>query len=397
MPWLRSASIAGFLLAVLAISHPTSGSAAEPANLLLNAGFEEPLADHPWMPAGWDTSAAGLPTVFFGRDTMSSHTGSFAVSVASASDLIPMAHNWSQSVLVQPKDWGKDVVFSIWTRSLGLDGRAYIMVQAYHDTISKMAKTWKVDRDAAAKRLRITRMEDPLYDLGWNRKYFTEEETPWVQRQVRVFVPPSTDVLFVRGGVHGTGQLILDDASLVYAPAEPAPAVVIGKNILADGGFEGDLLAWELSMPPYENIVARRDSVAPHSGRYSMLFDGSKAVAMIMGRTGVSQVISNRNLAGKHVRLTGYVKTDSTESLVYTKIYAHTLHGVMQSIGPNNLSGNHAWTPLTVDMNLPADTYSVWVWFAYSTPSPGRMRLDDLSFQVIGEADPNTPPSFPAR
>ncbi len=397
MPWLRTAALFAFLLALPAPGLAAPNTPPAPRNLLINPGFEESLADHPWMPAGWDSSAAGIPTVFFGRDTMAAHSGSFAVSVASASALIPIAHNWHQAVLIQPKDCGQDVVFTIWTRSLGVEGRAYVMVQAYRDTISKMAKIWKMDRDAAAKKMRITRMEDPLYDLGWKRLYFTEEETPWVQRQVRVFVPPGSNMLFVRCGIHGTGQLMLDDASLSFAPARPAPEVPLRQNLLTDGGFEGDLLSWEISMPPYENIVARPDSAAPRSGRRSMLFDGSQAVAMIQGRTGVSQVISNHNLAGKHVRLNGYVKTDSTESLAYARIYAHTLHGVFQALGTTSFSGTNDWRPITVDMNLPEDTYSVWAWFAYSTPTPGRLRIDDVSLEAMGDADPSVPPAFPAK
>src|SRR6185295_18646470 len=98
-------------------------------------------------PAGWDTSRADLQTVFFGRDTFAVHGGRYAISVASASALYPMAHNWSQMLIVDPQWWGKDLVFSIWTRSMGVEGRAYIKLDAYQDTLSKMARIWKVSRD----------------------------------------------------------------------------------------------------------------------------------------------------------------------------------------------------------------------------------------------------------
>ena len=34
-------------------------------NLLKNPGFEDPVRDHAWMAASWDTSQTGLPSVFF--------------------------------------------------------------------------------------------------------------------------------------------------------------------------------------------------------------------------------------------------------------------------------------------------------------------------------------------
>ena len=93
-------------LMCLAFSVLFLGMAGSPAahaagrNLLANPGFEAPLGDHPWMPAGWDTFPSALPTVFFGRDTFLVHAGRYAVSVANLSTYIPMFHNWSQTLLV---------------------------------------------------------------------------------------------------------------------------------------------------------------------------------------------------------------------------------------------------------------------------------------------------------
>ena len=130
---------------------PAQAAAAErPAvNLLVNPDFELPLPGHPWMPAGWDTSVSGLPSVFFGRDTFLVHGGRYAVSVANLSTLVPMAHNWNQSFVIDRSWWGKDAVLSVWTRSNGLLGRAFVREVVYRDTLSKMAKLWGVSRDRA--------------------------------------------------------------------------------------------------------------------------------------------------------------------------------------------------------------------------------------------------------
>src|SRR5260221_12260929 len=111
---------------------PVRGTGTPPRarSLLQNPDFERGMPTHPWMPSGCDTSTADLPTVFFGRDSFLVHSGKWAVNVANMSARFPMAHNWSQTLLVGPETWGKVAVFKVWTRSNGLEGRAYIVVQA---------------------------------------------------------------------------------------------------------------------------------------------------------------------------------------------------------------------------------------------------------------------------
>ena len=218
------------LVSLLAIAAAAAHAAPAPTGELLeNPGFETPLEGHPWMPAGWDTSLTALPTVFFGRDTLLAHGGLHAVSVANTSALVPTWHNWNQAVIVGPELWGKDVVLSVWTRSNGLQGRAYIMLQAYRDTIGKMAKTWGLPRDPAGKRLGINKVDDPILNLGWKRSYFSEPETDWVRREVRVFVPPTVNMLYARCGPVGPGQAIFDAASLTKVVATTS-AVICSRN-----------------------------------------------------------------------------------------------------------------------------------------------------------------------
>lgn len=377
------------LLLLFALALPAS---AAPVNRLLNPGFEEPVAGHPWMPAAWDTSRSGLSTVFFGRDTQLAHGGQWAVSVANVSTLFPMSHNWSQHVFVGPKDWGKDAVFTVWTRTTSLDaGRAFVLLQAYRDTVTMLMAEWDVEREEALRRMKFTRFDDPLVSLGWSRTVFSERETEWVQRQVRVFVPPLTNVIFVRVGLHGNGQVLLDDASLVFEPARPVAAVRAGENLLRDPGFDGDLSAWELSMPPFDGITVAPDSSVRHGGVASLFSEG-KLGAYITARIGAAQAVANRTLGGKRVRLSGWVRTDSLKTAAYAMVYAHTPRGVAIQPQPEQWSRTTPWTRTTLEMDLPRDTYLVWAWFAYDGPKPGRVWWDDCSLEVIGPAKSAGPP-----
>ena len=396
------------LLILLALALGTMGAplstahAARPSNRLVNGGFEEPLPDHGWMPAGWDTSRAGMPTVFFGRDSLLVHGGKYSVSVANVSMIYPMAHNWSQRVLVGRNEWGKDLVFTVWTRTNSLDGRAYVLLQAYRDTISYQAAKWGIDRDDAMARLGMKRMDDPMVSLGWDRETFLESETGWVKREVRVYCPPTTNVVFVRAGVQGTGQILIDDAALTVVPARAAREPRVGENILVDPGFEGDASAWEFSMPPFDGMRVARDTTEAHSGRASIVVSSGGAM-MVRSRTGVCQPIANRALAGKRIKLSGWVKTDSLKSIAYALLYAHTPRGVVQESQPQQFSRDTPWTETTLEMDVPPDASMVWAWFCHDAPRPGVVHWDDCAVQVLGKARTkgnapriNYDPPFPA-
>jgi len=382
LSWLAAASAA-----------PATGSSA---NLLQNPGFETPLRGHAWMPASWDTSEAGLETVFFGRDTFLVHSGSYSLNVANTSTLYPVWNNWSQALLVGREAWGKDLVLSVWTRSNGVQGRGYILLQAYRDTIGKMARTWGIARDAAGKRLSINKIDDPLLDLGWKRVYFSDQETEWVRREARVFVPPTVNAIYVRLGLLGTGQVIFDDASLTLEPARPVPPAPAGTNLLADPGFEGDGNAWEYSLPPYAGQRIDRDTTVAHSGRASVRGESGQE-GWAKARAGVCQVFDGRALAGKRLRLSGWVKTDSLRELAFIRIYCNSLsRGMVQSEPGQAFSLTTDWLSTSLEMDVPLDAYEVWAWFAYNTPATGLVYYDDTSLEVVGPAR-TLPTPRPAR
>jgi hypothetical protein len=361
-------------------------------NLLSNPGFEKGLPGHDWMPAGWDTSEAGLSTVFFGRDTLMVHSGTHAVTIANTSTVYPMAHNWSQIILVGREAWGKEAVFSVWTRSNGLNGRAYMMVQAYRDTITKMSVIWAVDRESARRRFGVSKLDDPAMDLGWKRVQFDDPMTDWVRREARVYIPVGVNVIFVRCGLFGTGQVVYDDASLTLEPASPVKPVALGQNVFTDPGFEEGALSWEQVVPPFEGARLERDSTTVHSGRYSMHALGMRD-GLTQTRMGLTQVIPGRVLAGKRVRLTAWLKADSLRSTAYLKIYAQGPRiGVQQSPGTELLSGSFDWKQLSIEWDVPAGADQVWPWALFNAPAEGEVWFDDLELTVLGPAASATKP-----
>jgi len=398
-PTLRALVAVALLLASAAVFHaPAAAPAARSRALptLQNPDFEVPVSARHWMAAGWDTSLADLPTVFFGRDSFLVHSGRFAVSVANMSDAFPMAHNWSQTLLVGPETWGKMASFKVWTRNNGVSGRAYIMVQAYRDTASRMAKIWNVDHDEALRRLGINKIDDPLLDIGWKRTQFDTPLTDWVQREARTFVPPGTNVLFVRCGLIGTGQALFDDASLTFQPAPPMRIAPKGENLFEDPGFEEGGLAWNVAIPPYEGSKVVLDSTVAHSGRYSMKFEDFWD-GLVEARIGVAQPFVGRTLRGQRVRLSGWFRGDSLIGSAYLKIYSHGLKThVRQSPGAELLSGTWDWKPLTIEFDIADDAELVWAHLQAAAPARGTVWVDDARFEVIGPAKGPGAPATPA-
>jgi len=378
---------------------PSSSTARTTAktspNLLANPGFEQGLAGHPWMPAGWDTSSSGLLSVFFGRDTFLVHGGSYAVSIANLSTRWVMAHNWSQGLLVDKSMWGKDAVFSVWTRSNGLQGRAFIRAAIYRDTVSKMAKIWKLPRSQAQDSLGIHTVDDPLLELGWRYQYFVDAETDWVRREVRLYIPPTTNWLRLSFGVLGTGQVIFDDASLTLVPAAPPPPLPLHQNLLADPGFEGDATAWEFSTPPWEGIHVDRDTTLAHSGRACIHME-DEGRGLNLTATGACQAIVNRGMAGKHLHLSAWMKTDSLLGNANIALFFKTPTGIEHPV-PALYSQTHDWMQVTLDGDAPPDTYETWVWFMYESPAPGRVYFDDCSLEVTGAAAKPAPAGNPVK
>jgi len=309
---------------------------------------------------------------------------------------VPMAHNWSQSFVIDRSWWGKDAVLSIWTRSNGLLGRAFVREAVYRDTLSKMAKLWGVSRYRAGDSLNIKALDDPWLELGWRSAYFVEPETDWIRRELRLHITPTTNFLRLSLGISGTGQVIFDDASLVLEPAQPAPALPLHVNLVQDPGFEGDGSAWEYSTPPYEGIRVERDTTLAHSGKACMRYEDSGAGAN-PAATGVCQPILSRHLGGKHLRLTAWLKTDSLRGTANVAMYFKSPRGSTHPV-PKLYSGTLDWTQVSLEGDSPPDTYEIWVWCMYESPARGLVYFDDCSFEVLGPAKkPETPPPSPHR
>ncbi|HTR97275.1 MAG TPA: hypothetical protein VMH61_05185 [Candidatus Acidoferrales bacterium] len=379
-----------------AAPHAGSRATAAPRNLLQNPGFERTMPGQDWMPSNWDTSDAGMTTVFFGRDSLAPHAGHYSVSIANTSTLYHMGHNWSQTLLVGKETWGKEAVLSVWTRSAGVQGRAYVLLQAYRDTCTKMSRIWGVTREEAMDRLGIVAIADPAIELGWKRTQFRDAQTDWVRREARIYVAPGTNVLFVRCGLFGVGQVSYDDASLTLEAPPPAPVYPAGKNLLVDPDFEGSGDDWEWVIPPYEGARLEPDSEYAHSGHLSIrgshMHDG-----LVNTRMGMAQVFPGRGLGGKRLRISGWFRTDSLTGGAYVRVYCQTPTAQAASPGVGLLTDTYDWRQVQSEVDVPRDAVEIWAWLAFNAPATGTIWLDDARLEIVGPASGDTTGAKPAK
>jgi len=265
-----------------------------------------------------------------------------------------------------------------------------VMVQCYRDTVTLYAREKNISRDQARKELGFHFADDPQLELGWARQYFSDEVSDWTERKVRVFVPPTTDLILVRCGIYGPGQVWFDDATLTAEPARAPAPIVLGKNLLANPGFERPLDDWEFSMPPTPGAVIVADSTTAHSGRYSALLTVAQRPGFETFQN-ACQVFNARNLSGKRVRISGWCKTqDLNSSSAYLQVYATGLYGVDGSLAGDAISGTNDWTFYSTEWDVPKETYTVWARAGFLA-LPGKCWWDDLKFEVIGDARPPAP------
>ncbi|MGH7724998.1 MAG: hypothetical protein ACREOU_06170 [Candidatus Eiseniibacteriota bacterium] len=352
-------------------------------NLLSNPGFE---AGGLFSPSDWDSTLAGVPTVMFYWDPEVKRSGTRSACVVNAGDHLPVWHNWNQMILHAGRFAGRDLELSAWVRSAQMGGRGYVMVQCYRDTVMNVARDRGIPRDQARTELGFKFADDPQLELGWARQYFSAELEEWTEKRVRVFVPPTTNLIVVRLGIFGSGQVWFDDIKLTSEVARASQAAPLGRNLLTNAGFEKPIDDWEFSLPPTPGAMISVDSTVAHSGRRSALMTTPEKPPF-QTYMHACQVFNARGLAGKRVRMSGWCKLEGVnDASAYLSVWSTGLYGVDGSIAGDALFGTLDWTFYSVDFDVPKDTYTVWARAGYQSV-PGRCWWDDLKFEVLG----NTP------
>jgi hypothetical protein len=355
--------------------------AAEAQQLIRNGSVEEGVL---FTPTGWDTTVSGLPTVRFAWDESQAHSGNRSMHIYSVSDVVPMWHNWNQYISGVNELGGKEVVLRVWMKTQQLTGQAYLLVQAYRDTVTIEALRTGEDRMVTRRKMKIAATKDPQVELGWGRKYISEEIPEWTPVEVSLYIPPSTNLLYIRAGIFGVGAVWFDDLSLEVREATPEKPFPAETNLLVNPGFEEGLAGWDFSLAPIDGTRVLLSDEA-HSGAHSVLLEsqGKPPVQII---STVFQAFNTRQMSGKRVRLSGWIKIEGLDkSSAFIRLFGTGMYGDYMPGASQAYSNTIDWTHITMEKDIPADTYVLWSQAGFST-DVGRIWFDDMSLEIVGDA-----------
>jgi hypothetical protein len=355
---------------------------AEGQNLLTNPSAEDGTL---LAPTGWDSSLTQVPTARFGWDSQEAHDGKRSLYIINTGNVIPVWHNWSQTLAGVNDLGGKELTLRAWVKTRNLSGKAYLLLQAYRDTVLIEALKRGLPRNRVRELMHIKPADDPQLEMGWVRKQVSGDHDQWTPLEVKVYVPPSTNMVFVRGGIFGVGEVWFDDFSLTASTPAPEKPFPLARNLLVDPGFEDNLDSWELSLPPLEGLRVELDGQVTHSGTQSVRFESQRHPPFQLF-SHVCQVFNTRALSGKRVRMSGWIKTDHLDAgSAFFSVVATGQYGSFRPVIPDGVSGTRDWTFQSYECDIPRDTYTVWARAAYTT-SEGKVWFDDVKFEVLGDA-----------
>ena len=109
------------------------------------------------------------------------------------------------------------------------------------------------------------------------------------------------------------------------------------------------------------------------------------------------QLIANRGLSGKRLRLSGWIKCDSLMAQAFLKLYCTTLEKDVSAPGSRHVGGTTPWERLETELVVPEGTYKVWAWMMYDAPADGRVYFDDASLEILGPARTGAAPDGAQR
>ena len=374
LAWLLSFAVLG----AAGVRGAAAQSNASQGNLLRNPSVEDGVL---FTPTGWETTSVGLPTIRFGWDNATARTGERSLYLYNTSDAVPVWHNWHQYLTDVSDLAGKDVVFRGWAKTRQITGLGYLLVQAYSDTITVESLRTGIDRTKLREQMKIKPSDDPQSERGWARVYFEDELSEWTSFEVRLFVPPTTNLVIVRAGIFGVGEIWFDDLELVAEPAAPEKPFPVGQNLLANPGFEDGFEGWDFSLIPIDGL---RVHIAPegHSGNAAAAI-ASQRKPPIELISAIFQVFNTREFSGKRVRLSGWLRTEDLQrSQAYLRLWGNGLYGDFRTPNSKGISGTTEWTYLTTEATIPENTTQLWVQAAFSS-GVGTVFVDDLSLEIL--------------
>lgn len=171
-----------------------------------------------------------------------------------------------------------------------------------------------------------------------------------------------------------------------------------GGNLLANPGFESlqgaQPASWDLFLMPQLGSSAGLDDQMPGSGQYAVMLHHARPYDKEPVNNWSQNILGD--LGGKTLRLSGRIRTqDATEAALWIQCW--TRPGRLLSTATTSkdapVRDTQAWTPVSVDVDVPAGTDFVVVRCVLL--GTGTAWFDDLQLAEPGEASKEAPADTP--
>lgn len=343
---------------------PCAWSQAPDVNLLKNAGAEEISKADASQPASWTAAKAPADGLTMRVDEAVFRAGRRSLFVGNT-HVYPEArfNNWAQRV----EGWraGQTYVLAAWVKTDRAES-ATICVQVW---------------DEGAKNMVAFAASEPV---GGTREWQKLATGP-------LTIPASARAVVVRAGMTGRGKAWFDELSLrpEGAPDTSKPPEDRGANLVANPGFEDadgtrtdEPSNWTRAMVAAPGLALRRVSEGARSG---------KAAALISNPHPAPDAVTNNwaqsvpyDLAGRVVRVSGWVKTENAES-AFLCVQGWTDLANMTSFGSTEtVKGTQDWKRVQSKPVRLAPSVTV-VTVRAALTGTGKAWFDDVTLELADD------------
>ncbi|MCK6488260.1 MAG: carbohydrate binding domain-containing protein [Planctomycetes bacterium] len=221
--------------------------------------------------------------------------------------------------------------------------------------------------------LRITGL-DGAYKQALNQVVIdATAATAWTRFEGSLAIPAEVPNCRLGFAVDGSGSAWLDDVVVTVSDTPAAPA---GTNLLRNGGMEdGDAqpIGWTSTWAGSGKVAAARDTAVFHGGKAALRVDSVGGAA----KGNASQAVEG--LAGKRVRITGWVRGDGK---AVASVGAGSFDAGWKQLGWETLlvvpaGAPGEWTAFDKTFTVPAGTAKVCLGAAID--GDGKAWFDDLA------------------
>lgn len=362
--------LAGFLSLGNGLSLGSLFKQKTPEPVLFTEGFENGLDQ-------WHFTGNAGTVYENGIDNNTFHSGGASTFIEPVVEE-PYNSGWSVRVLDAKEYLDKRIRFSAYVKLESDYQVASLGMIVWGDLLPKKA-------DQQGERARLLG-KDAMYDRPIRGK------GDWHQYSIVLDVPADAKDITIYFQSEGKGRAWFDDFTLSVADGDVPVTNMFRTTELQNAGFEQGLTGWGVSSFISRAFEWGTDSETKYNGNASGVINRSIDVTRDGVNLYLSQFVSTADYRGKRIRFSAQIKTENVKDQATLWIGARDIADRPMSpdtVGTESHTGTADWQKYQAEINVPND--SLYFLIFIGLEGQGKMWIDDVKLEVIGNYVPPTP------